>query len=53
MTDETTQQEAGYSVTDLPDGAQPDPLGDARLSPRERVGATDEPEQTDDTADRG
>lgn len=34
-------KQGGYSVTDLPEGATPDPLGDASLSPRERAGASD------------
>jgi hypothetical protein len=38
--DETTALEGDYSVTDLPDGATPDPLGDASLTARERAGAS-------------
>jgi hypothetical protein len=30
----------GYHVSDLTEGQEPDPLGDASLSARERAGAT-------------
>lgn len=29
----------GYHVSDLPDGAEPDPLGDASLTPEQRATA--------------
>lgn len=39
-TEEQAAKGTGYSATDLPEGAEPDPLGDASLSARERAGAS-------------
>jgi hypothetical protein len=45
-----SEKQGGYQVTDLPEGATPDPLGDKSLTPSERVGETAKQQDDDEQA---